>query len=52
MVRCGERPPHFILNRVIELNRLTKRYGDTLAVDDLSFKIEPGHVTVSTTGEN
>ncbi|TMR88090.1 ATP-binding cassette domain-containing protein [Nonomuraea basaltis] len=30
---------------MIELQRLTKRYGDTLAVDDLSFKVEPGHVT-------
>lgn len=45
MVRCDERPPYFILYRVIELNRLTKRYGDTLAVDDLSFNVEPGHVT-------
>ena len=30
---------------MIELSGLTKRYGDTLAVDDLSFDIEPGCVT-------
>ncbi|MEU6712615.1 ATP-binding cassette domain-containing protein [Nonomuraea sp. NPDC046802] len=30
---------------MIELRNLTKRYGSTLAVDSLSFKIEPGHVT-------
>jgi ABC-2 type transport system ATP-binding protein len=30
---------------VIEVNELTKRYGDTLAVDGLSFSVRPGHVT-------
>ncbi|MCU1367233.1 MAG: transporter ATP-binding protein [Ilumatobacteraceae bacterium] len=30
---------------MIELRGLTKRYGDTLAVDDLSFDITPGCVT-------
>ncbi|RSN13021.1 ABC transporter [Nonomuraea sp. WAC 01424] len=30
---------------MIELQHLTKRYDDTLAVDDLSFTVEPGHVT-------
>ncbi|TMR14300.1 ATP-binding cassette domain-containing protein [Nonomuraea turkmeniaca] len=30
---------------MIELHQLTKHYGGTLAVDDLSFKVEPGHVT-------
>ncbi len=45
MVRCGRHPPYRILYRVIELNRLTKRYGDTLAVDNLSFTVEPGYVT-------
>ncbi|MER6507093.1 ATP-binding cassette domain-containing protein [Nonomuraea sp. NPDC001636] len=30
---------------MIELQHLTKRYDDMLAVDDLSFKVEPGHVT-------
>ncbi|MCF6473995.1 ATP-binding cassette domain-containing protein [Nonomuraea sp. MG754425] len=30
---------------MIELQHLTKRYGGTLAVDDLSFAVAPGHVT-------
>lgn len=30
---------------VIESTGLTKRYGDTVAVDDLSFTVEPGRVT-------
>jgi ABC-2 type transport system ATP-binding protein len=30
---------------VIEATGLTKRYGRTLAVDDLSFTVEPGRVT-------
>jgi ABC-2 type transport system ATP-binding protein len=30
---------------MIEVERLTKRYGGTLAVDDLSFKVAPGSVT-------
>jgi ABC-2 type transport system ATP-binding protein len=30
---------------VIAVENLTKRYGKTLAVDELSFRIEPGHVT-------
>jgi ABC-2 type transport system ATP-binding protein len=30
---------------MIEARGLTKRYGDTLAVDDLSFAVEPGRVT-------
>jgi ABC-2 type transport system ATP-binding protein len=30
---------------VIEASGLTKRYGDTLAVDDLSFTVQPGVVT-------
>jgi ABC-2 type transport system ATP-binding protein len=30
---------------MIEALHLTKRYGDTLAVDDLSFQIKPGQVT-------
>jgi ABC-2 type transport system ATP-binding protein len=29
----------------IEARRLTKRYGEKLAVDDLSFDVKPGHVT-------
>jgi ABC-2 type transport system ATP-binding protein len=30
---------------MIEARGLTKRYGDTLAVDDLSFNVEPGKIT-------
>jgi ABC-2 type transport system ATP-binding protein len=30
---------------MIEASRLTKRYGATLAVDDLSFQVRPGRVT-------
>ncbi|MFG2818458.1 ATP-binding cassette domain-containing protein [Kitasatospora sp. NPDC048365] len=30
---------------MIEVQRLTKYYGRTLAVDDLSFRVEPGRVT-------
>ncbi|GAA5081203.1 ABC-2 type transport system ATP-binding protein [Thermocatellispora tengchongensis] len=30
---------------MIEVRELTKRYGDALAVDRLSFRVEPGHVT-------
>ena len=31
---------------MIEVSHLTKRYGQVLAVDDLSFRAEPGRVTV------
>jgi ABC-2 type transport system ATP-binding protein len=30
---------------MIEASGLTKRYGDTLAVDGLSFQVRPGRVT-------
>jgi ABC-2 type transport system ATP-binding protein len=30
---------------VIEVKRLTKRFGSVTAVDDLSFTVRPGHVT-------
>jgi ABC-2 type transport system ATP-binding protein len=30
---------------MIEIRALTKRYGDTVAVDDLSFTVRPGQVT-------
>ncbi len=30
---------------MITVEHLTKRYGDTVAVDDLSFEVRPGHVT-------
>ena len=30
---------------MIEVRGLTKRYGDTKAVDDLTFVVRPGYVT-------
>ncbi|SCL69223.1 ABC-2 type transport system ATP-binding protein [Micromonospora citrea] len=33
------------MGHVIELNALTKRYGDRTAVDDLTLTVRPGHVT-------
>lgn len=33
------------MDPVIEATRLTKRYGDTVAVDNLTFTVEPGKVT-------
>jgi ABC-2 type transport system ATP-binding protein len=33
------------MDRVIELDHLSKRYGDKLAVDDLTFSVQPGLVT-------
>jgi ABC-2 type transport system ATP-binding protein len=30
---------------LIEVHNVTKHYGSTLAVDDLSFEVQPGHVT-------
>ncbi len=30
---------------MIEVNGVTKRYGDKVAVDDLSFEVQPGQVT-------
>jgi ABC-2 type transport system ATP-binding protein len=32
-------------NGMIEARGLTKRYGDTMAVDDLTFGVQPGYVT-------
>jgi ABC-type Fe3+/spermidine/putrescine transport system ATPase subunit len=32
-------------DNMIEVRGLTKRYGDKLAVDDLSFTVRPGRVT-------
>ena len=29
---------------MIEANQLTRRYGDFVAVDDVSFQIEPGEI--------
>jgi ABC-2 type transport system ATP-binding protein len=36
---------HGSLVRMIEVRELTKRYGVAVAVDDLSFTVEPGSVT-------
>ncbi|GLY74500.1 ABC transporter ATP-binding protein [Actinoallomurus iriomotensis] len=33
------------MNRVIEVRNLSKRYGETVAVEDLSFTVRPGRVT-------
>ena len=33
------------MGQVIELKQLTKRYGQTTAVRDLTFTVRPGHVT-------
>ncbi|HWS33488.1 MAG TPA: ATP-binding cassette domain-containing protein, partial [Actinoplanes sp.] len=30
---------------MIEVEKLTKRYGETTAVDDLTFTVRPGRVT-------
>ena len=30
---------------MIDVQHLTKRYGDVVAVDDISFTVRPGHVT-------
>ena len=30
---------------MIQVHALTKRYGKTMAVDDLTFEVRPGHVT-------
>jgi ABC-2 type transport system ATP-binding protein len=39
-IGAGRKDPY-----MIEARGLTKRYGDTLAVDDLSFTVEPGKIT-------
>jgi ABC-type glutathione transport system ATPase component len=44
MKKMGE-TPSFGLPAVIEARNLSKRYGETLAVDDLSFRVEPAQVT-------
>jgi ABC-2 type transport system ATP-binding protein len=38
-------PAALIIDRMIQIEHVTKRYGDKLAVDDLSFTVEPGVVT-------
>src|SRR5712691_1974692 len=45
MELAGARPPAEGMKDMIEAQGLTKRYGDTLAVDDLSFSVESGKIT-------
>jgi ABC-2 type transport system ATP-binding protein len=42
---CRAAPVPSSVSRVIEVNQLTKRYGQTTAVRDLTFTVRPGHVT-------
>jgi ABC-2 type transport system ATP-binding protein len=39
------RPPNLHDGAMIEVTNLTKAYGETLAVDDLTFTVRPGMVT-------
>ncbi|HYZ77811.1 MAG TPA: ATP-binding cassette domain-containing protein, partial [Gaiellaceae bacterium] len=39
---CSEAPPR---QPVVRVQGLTKRFGDVVAVDDLTFALEPGTVT-------
>jgi ABC-2 type transport system ATP-binding protein len=43
--RCQADPTCGSVAQVIEVNALTKRYGDVLAVNGLTFSVRPGHVT-------
>jgi ABC-type uncharacterized transport system ATPase subunit len=43
--RCARAASPGYLDVMIEVRGLSKRYGDRVAVDDLSFTIRPGHVT-------
>lgn len=45
LVRCPAGPRRGTVGDVIEVNELTKRYGRTTAVDNLTFTVRPGHVT-------
>lgn len=47
-VHSAEQPHHSLVEStqiMIEAQRLSKRYGSTLAVDDLSFEVREGQVT-------
>ena len=33
----------------IEVDRLTRRYGDTVVADEVSFTVQPGHLYTLTT---
>src|SRR5580658_5917324 len=43
--RCAGTAAAGWLDAMIEIRGLSKRYGDKVAVDDVSFTIRPGHVT-------
>ena len=45
MTTPRRRPTVFAMTSAIEAHGLTKRYGRTVAVDDLSFSVEAGRVT-------
>jgi ABC-2 type transport system ATP-binding protein len=45
LLYCAARQPGREHARVIEVTNVTKRYGDKVAVSDLTFKVEPGVVT-------
>lgn len=45
MARCGAGTRAGSVVNMIEANELTKRYGKTTAVRNLSFTVQPGHVT-------
>jgi ABC-2 type transport system ATP-binding protein len=38
-------PPPADTHAMISVENVTKRYGDKVAVDDLSFQVKPGTVT-------
>ena len=40
-----EAPRRSVTGVTLEVDHVTKRYGKTVAVDDLSFRVEPGRVT-------
>jgi ABC-2 type transport system ATP-binding protein len=35
---------HDVIQKVLSVNRLRRLYGDTVAVDDVSFEVEPGEI--------
>jgi ABC-type multidrug transport system ATPase subunit len=44
-VLCDDEKVRAHVDYVVQSDSLTKRYGDVLAVDDLTFSIEPGTIT-------
>jgi ABC-2 type transport system ATP-binding protein len=45
VARCPATPARGIVSHVIEVSSLTKRYGKTTAVNDLTFTVRDGNVT-------